>query len=75
MSKEELLKKYHELFGADAPVPPDHLLLVIVEMVESGEMDRVLEKHGEEINKLSDELGDAKLNKNDPIWGKIDSDS
>ena len=73
MTKEELLKKYHELFGADAPEPPDHLLPIIVEMVESGQMEKVFEKHGEEINKLSEELGDAKLDKNDPIWKPLES--
>ena len=74
MSKKKALKKYHELFGADAPVPPDQLLPVIISMIESGEMERVLDEHGDEINKLSDELGDAKLDKNDPIWKPIKPD-
>jgi len=72
--KELLLKKYHELFGADAPEPPDNLLPVIISMIESGEMERVLEEHGDEINKLSDELGDAELHKNDRVWKPIKPD-
>ena len=56
MTKEELLNKYHELFGVDAPEPPENLLPVIISMMESGEMDRVLEKHSDEIKKLSNEI-------------------
>ena len=74
MSKKELLNKYHEIFGSEAPEPPEHLLPVIIIMCESGQMKVVLTEHGDQINKLSDELGDAKLDKNDPIWKPIKPD-
>ena len=68
--KEELLKIYHEIFGADAPEPPEHLLPVIISMIESGEMERVLEEH-DEIHKLANELESIPLDKKNEFWKPI----
>lgn len=68
MNKQELLKKYHAIYGDDCPVPPDHLLPVIVEMIESGQMEKILKTHGEDIIKLGNQLGMDRLDKDDPAW-------
>jgi len=67
-NKKELLKKYHNIYGDEAPEPPEHLLPVIIEMHESGKMEETLKKHGDELTSLGNELGMHELNKDDPAW-------
>lgn len=71
MNREELLKKYHAYYGNDAPIPPDHLLPVIIEMKESGEMDRIHKEHKEKLDSVIKEIGLEGLDKNDPFWRPI----
>jgi len=77
MTKEDLLKKYHKLFGADAPEPPAHLLPLIIQLEESGEMERLSTKQRGKFIKLLeklDELGDTSLDKDNPLWSPIETD-
>ena len=75
MTKEERLKIYHELFGADAPVPPDHLLPVIIDNEMTGIMERLSKEQRNKFIKLFeelDELCDITMDKKHQFWDKIE---
>jgi len=75
MGKKEMLKKYHELFGADAPEPPAHLLPFIIQLEESGEMERLSKEQRNKFIKLFeelDELCDITMDSENPFWDKIE---
>jgi len=68
---DELLKRYKELFGEEAPIPPQHIMKTLVEMKEKGTFDEKMDKyekvHQDVKNKFKERLG-RELGPDDPIF-------
>ena len=68
---DELLKRYKELFGEEAPIPPQHIMKTLIEMKEKGtfdeKMDGFSKVHQDVRNKFKERFG-RELSPDDPIF-------
>ena len=73
---DELEKKYLELFGSDAPIPPHHIMKTLVKMKQDGTFDNKMKAVADNYemikNKIETETVE-KLTKDHSIF-KIDFD-
>ena len=69
--EDELLKRYKELFGEEAPIPPQHIMKTLVEMKEKGTFDEKMDDfskvHQDVRNKFKERFG-RELSPDDPIF-------
>ena len=73
---DELKKKYLELFGSDATIPPRHIMKTLVKMKQDGTFDNKMKAVSDNYemikNKIETETGE-KLTKDHSVF-KIDFD-
>ena len=73
---DELEKKYVELFGSDAPIPPRHIMKTLVKMKQDGTFDTKMKAVADNYemikNKIETETGE-KLTKDNTVF-EIDFD-